>query len=414
MPQFSDDLFLGPAITYMGTGQGNASATFRGFISGTTLTVTSMLSGDSLLVGQFIDSSTAVTNGTYITAFVSGTGGTGTYTVNNSQTVSSTPGVTMFANGNALLGDPAPMSLGVGPLGRVFVWDTIPQAAGAAVVAASQTPAAAGNLTLTAGAGVTSVTTQYGTVLQLDVPRGVSVSTGAAVAATLASVAVTGTGGEISYTSQAGLATGQRVVVSGTLSGTATITGYTTPTTYILTAVTATTATLTTTAGAAVVTTAGTTTGLTFTLGAAPATVTVSGYDYYGQTMSEAITSSAAVSTTVSGLKAFYQISSIAVSGATGTAVTAGTTDVLGCPVRFINKGYVSHVGWADTLGEDAATAVVADTATATTTTGDVRGTIDPSSACDGIKRLVVSVLLPAIAVGPNATRQGALGVTQA
>ena len=138
MPQFSDDLFLGPAITYMGTGQGNASATFRGYISGTTLTVTAMLSGDSLLVGQFIDSSTAVTNGTYITEFVSGTGGTGTYTVNNSQTVSSNPGVTMFANGNALLGDPAPMSLGVGPLGRVFVWDTIPQAAGAAVVSESE------------------------------------------------------------------------------------------------------------------------------------------------------------------------------------------------------------------------------------------------------------------------------------
>ena len=34
--------------------------------------------------------------------------------------------------------------------------------------------------------------------------------------------------------------------------------------------------------------------------------------------------------------------------------------------------------------------------------------------AGDGIKRLVVGILLPAIAVGPNATRVGALGVTQA
>ena len=325
MPQFSDDLFLGPAITYMGTGEANASATFKGYISGTTLTVTAMLSGDSLLVGQFIDSATAVTNGTYITAFVSGTGGTGTYTVNNSQTVSTSPGVTMYANGNAFLGDPAPMDLGVGPLGRIYVWDTIPQAAGAAVIAASQTPAAAGNLTLTAGAGVTSVSTTYGTVLQLDVPRGVSIS-------------------QI-------------------------------------------------TAGAAVV-------------------FTVTGYDYYGQTMTETITSSPA--NTVAGKKAFYQIVSIAAAGATTTAVTAGTTDVLGCPVRFINKGYISHIGWANTLGEDAAAAVIADTATATAATGDVRGTIDPSSACDGINRLVVSILLPAIAVGPNATRQGALGVTQA
>jgi hypothetical protein len=114
-------------------------------------------------------------------------------------------------------------------------------------------------------------------------------------------------------------------------------------------------------------------------------------------------------------LKAFYQISSVAVAGGgTTTACTVGTTDVLGCPVRFINKGYISHIGWANTLGEDAAAAVVADTATATATSGDVRGTIDPSSACDGINRLVVSILLPAIAVGPNATRQGALGVTQA
>jgi len=37
-----------------------------------------------------------------------------------------------------------------------------------------------------------------------------------------------------------------------------------------------------------------------------------------------------------------------------------------------------------------------------------------PSSAADGIKRLVMEIALPAIAAGPNATRIGALGVTQA
>jgi hypothetical protein len=410
MPQFSDDLFLGPAITYMGTGNANASASFTGSIATTTLTVTAMLSGDSLVVGQYIDGS-GVTNGTFITAFGTGTGGTGTYTVNTSQTASST---TMIANGNALLGDPSPMSLGVGPLGRIYVWDTVPQALVANNIAASQTPAAAGAVTLTAGTSVKSVVTNNGTVLQLDVPRAVSVTTATAAAATLASVAVTGTGGQISYTSQAGLATGQRVVVSGTLSGTATITGYTNPTTYILTAVTATTATLTTTAGAAVVTTAGTTTGLTFTLGVAPVAFTVSGYDYYGQAMSEAITSSASVSTAVNGKKAFYQISSIAVAGATGTAITIGTTDILGIPVRVTDAGYIARVGYNGVLAEDAGTFVVAATATATTTTGDVRGTYVPSGATDGIKRLVMGILLPAIAVGPNAIRVGALGVTQA
>jgi hypothetical protein len=74
----------------------------------------------------------------------------------------------------------------------------------------------------------------------------------------------------------------------------------------------------------------------------------------------------------------------------------------------------LARVGWDNVLAEDAATVAVAVTTTATTTTGDVRGTVAPSSAADGAKRLVVAVLLPALAAGPNATRVGALGVTQA
>ena len=189
----------------------------------------------SLVVGQYIDG-TGVTNGTYITAFGTGTGGTGTYTVSTSQTANST---TMYANGNALLGDPAPMDLGVGPLGRIYVWDTIPQALVANNIAASQTPAAAGAITLTAGTSVKSVSTNNGTVLQLDIPRAVSVTTGA-----------------------------------------------------------------------------GSPTSRNFT---------VSGYDYYGQPMSEVIASSASQSTAVNGKKAFYQISGITVSGGTVVAITIGT-----------------------------------------------------------------------------------------
>jgi hypothetical protein len=411
MPQYSDDLFLGSSQTFMGTGLRNASAIFTGSITTTTLTVTAMLSGDPLIVGQYIDG-TGVTNGTYITAFASGNGGTGTYTVNTSQSASST---TMFANGNALLGDPAPMDRGVGPLGRIFVWDTIPQALVANNIAASQTPAAAGSLTLTAGTSVKSTTNAAAiSVLQLDVPRAVKVTTATAAVATLSTVVIAGTGGQITFASQAGLVTGQRLTISGTLGGTGTITGYTDPTTYILTAVTATSATLTTTAGAAVVTTAGTPTGLTYTLGVAPATITVSGYDYYGQAMSEAITSSAAVSTAVNGKKAFYQISGITTSGATGTALTVGTTDILGIPVRVTNAAYIASVKTNSTLAQDTGTFVAAATATATTTTGDVRGTYVPGTASDGINRTVMGVLLPAIAVGPNSTRVGALGVTQA
>lgn len=410
MPLFSDDLFLGAGATYMGTGNYATTATFNGTIATTTLTVTSSASGDPLVVGQYIVGS-GVTANSYITANL----GNNQYTLSQSSTVSSA--VVMYASGNALLGDPAPMSLGVGPLGRTYVFDTIPQTLQAANIAASQTPASAGSLTLTAGTSAKSVVRNDGTtVIQLDVPRAVQVVTSTAAAITLAGVAITGTGGQISYTSQTGLVSGQYLTISGTYGGTGSITGYSNPTTYILTAVTATTATLTTTAGAAVVTTAGTPTGLTYTLGVAPVTATISGYDYYGQAMTQAITTSSSISTAVNTTKAFYQISSVAVSAGTGTALTVGTTDILGLPVRVIDAGYVVHAGWNNALADNAGTFVAADTTSpATSTTGDVRGTFLPAStATNGSRRLVMTIAVPAIAVGPNSTRVGALGVTQA
>jgi hypothetical protein len=144
--------------------------------------------------------------------------------------------------------------------------------------------------------------------------------------------------------------------------------------------------------------------------------MTVVGFDYYGQAMTEVITSSSAVSTAVNGKKAFYQITSITSAGATGTAVTAGTTDIWGLPVRVIDAGYIIKAGWNNLLLQNAGTFVAADmTLPATNATGDVRGTFVPAtSAADGVRRLVMTIAVPAIAVGPNATRAGALGVTQA
>ena len=55
---------------------------FIGFISATTLTVNSITAG-SLKLGTYI-SGVGITAGTYITAFGSGSGGTGTYTINSS------------------------------------------------------------------------------------------------------------------------------------------------------------------------------------------------------------------------------------------------------------------------------------------------------------------------------------------
>lgn len=323
MPQYSDDLFLGPAQTYMGTGIRPYTTSFTGTISTTTLTVTALLQGAPLVLGMYVDG-TSVTDGSYITAFGTGTGGTGTYTLSASSTVSSA--TTMTAHTNIPFDNPAPMSIGVGPLGRIYVWDIVPQAAVTNNIAASQTATTTNQaLTLTAGTSAKSVITNTGaTVIQLDLPRAVKVN--------------------CSTTARA---------------------------------------------------------------------FTVSGYDYYGQAMSEVITVATA-GTAVTGLKAFYQISGVTIAGS-ATAVVVGTGDVFGCPVRFIDKSYVVRYGWNNATTDDTSgTLTVADTATATTGTGDVRGTFAPSTAADGIKRAVVTLALPAIAVGPNATRVGALGVTQA
>jgi hypothetical protein len=219
------------------------------------------------------------------------------------------------------------MEVGVGPLGRSYVWDVIPQTLQAANIAASQTPAAAGALTLTAGTSAKSVVLTNGTiVIQLDVPRAVSI--------------------------------------------------------------------FLTTAGTA-------------------RTYTVAGYDYYGQAMSENILTVA--NATTSGLKAFYQVASVTgLVGGSSTAVTVGTTDKIGLPLRVFDAGYMARVGWAGALAEDAGTFAAADMTTpATTITGDVRGTYIPSSATNGVRRLVVVIALPGIASGANANRVGALGVTQ-
>lgn len=228
---------------------------------------------------------------------------------------------------NSALGNPSPMGTGVGPLGRIYVWDSVPVAAATNNIATASVYTS--TVTLTAGTGTTSVVRSDGVrVVQLDVPRAVATTTGAG-----------------------------------------------TPTTR---------------------------------------NVTISGYDVYGQPMSEVIATGTVASTTVNGKKAFFQISSITISGSPVVTVAVGTTDILGAPVRITNAGYIARAGWDNTLAEDAGTFVAAVTTAATTTSGDVRGTYVPSSATDGAKRLVVGILMPAIAVGPQATRTGALGVTQA
>ncbi len=68
--------------------QADQTPVFTGSISGTTLTVTAVTTGN-IGIGSVI-SGTGITGGTTITGLISGTGGVGTYTVSASQTVAST------------------------------------------------------------------------------------------------------------------------------------------------------------------------------------------------------------------------------------------------------------------------------------------------------------------------------------
>jgi len=164
------------------TGLGSyAAGSFTGSIATTTLTITAVASGQ-LFVGQTI-SGTGVTSGTTITAFGTGTGGVGTYTVSVSQAVASTT-ITGAAATTAL----TPTS-----------GDNSVKIATTAFVTAASSAFAAGTVLLfyqaAAPTGWTQVTTQNNKALR--VVSGTGGGTGGTVAFTtaFASQAVAGTVG---------------------------------------------------------------------------------------------------------------------------------------------------------------------------------------------------------------------------
>lgn len=234
-----------------------------------------------------------------------------------------------YAPGPTSDGNPSPMERGVGPMGRVFIWDIVPLTLQAAGLAASQNPGSGAAFTLTAGTGVTARTRLDGTVeYVLDVPRCVTLTAA----------------------------------------------------------------------------------------GANTATYRVEGYDQYGQFMTQNL--AAPSTSTVATLKAFKTVTRIININATaGTnGITAGFNNTFGLPVRVLNVNYIVSVKWDSTLADNAATVVAAVTTDpATAATGDVRGTVAPAgAAADGVRRLVTCIAIPAIGSGPQATRVGAYGVTQA
>ncbi len=225
--------------------------------------------------------------------------------------------------------NPSVQGLGVGPMGRVFVWDVVPVTLNTTGIAAVQLTAGAADLALTAGTGATAITLPDGTAaVQLDTPRCVTLT--------------------VATTNQSAL------------------------------------------------------------------TFVIYGIDQYGQRMTFSM--SGPNNNTVATTKAFKIVYRVTVSGQIATnGVSVGFNDKLGLPFRVTDVCYVQSVKWATTLAQDAGTFVAADTTSpATATTTDVRGCYTPSSAANGTRRLVMTIALPALASGSNATRIGAAGVDQA
>ena len=239
---------------------------------------------------------------------------------------------TAFVGGSNVspTGNPAPMTMGAGPLGRFYCFDVVPAASGA-------------------------TTTQNEIALTQNLPSG---------ALTLTANGTTTTAGTDPFGNQIVVLDCERTVAVYSASN------------------------------------------------HSGSTLTITGYDRYGQLMSQAITGPN--TTTVQTTKTFKSIKSISSSGAIASACVVGIGTGIGLPYRLTDLGYVANVMYNQTAITISSTACkVADvTSPATTTTTDVRGYV-VTGATDGAKRLVINYALPALATGPNATRVGAVGVTQ-
>lgn len=120
-------------------------------------------------------------------------------------------------------------------------------------------------------------------------------------------------------------------------------------------------------------------------------TATVRGFDQYGQAMTEVLTFNG--TTARNGVKAFWQINSIAISAALTGNLTVGTNTVLGLPVFLPTSGYVMKE-LQDGVTATAGTFVNGAIVTPTSTSADVRGTYVPNSAPDGSRQYQLMLML--------------------
>ncbi len=134
-------------------------------------------------------------------------------------------------------------------------------------------------------------------------------------------------------------------------------------------------------------------------------TATVTGFDVYGQPMTETIAFNG--TTAVSGQKAFFRVTRVAISAVMAGNASVGSTDILGLPIAVASRNF-ALTAW-DGAFVTTGTFAAADATTATATTDDVRGTYLPPSATNGTRRLTVYLFC----ANPN-TQAGIYGVAQA
>lgn len=113
-------------------------------------------------------------------------------------------------------------------------------------------------------------------------------------------------------------------------------------------------------------------------------TVTITGLDYYGAPMTQALTLNG--QTSVNSTKAFASVNNIAVSATMAGNLTVGATNVLGLSYKLLTGSLpVGSKNVAGVISADAGTVVQPDaTNPATSTTGDVRGTYTPAATPNG------------------------------
>lgn len=120
------------------------------------------------------------------------------------------------------------------------------------------------------------------------------------------------------------------------------------------------------------------------------AVITITGTDQYGATLVE----SSASGTSLTGNKAFKTITGISVS-ANVTGLTVGHSSKLGLPAYLASAAHVVRE-IMDDAEATAGTIVAGDTATATATTGDVRGTYVANSLPNGTRTYDLIAMLRA------------------